>query len=84
MKVTKVTVKKIENQGTLVADAHVVLDGEFVLKGIKIIKTDKGTFVAMPDKKDKQGKYHEVFHPITKEFRDKLVSAVLTEYEVQQ
>lgn len=80
MKITEVQIRKIENQGKLKADARVVLDGEFVIKGIKVIQSEDKCFVAMPDKKDSQNRYHEVCHPITKEFRDKLSEAVLTEY----
>ena len=80
MKITEVKVTKIENQGNLKGAARVVLDNEFIVKGIKIIQSEEKCFIAMPDKKDKQGRFHEVCHPITKEFRDKLSEAILTEF----
>lgn len=80
MKITEVRIRKIENKGALKADAQVVLDDEFVVKGIKVIESDEKTFIAMPDKKDKAGRYHEVCHPINKEFREKLSDAILEKY----
>ena len=80
MKITEVRIRKIEDMGALKADASVVLDDEFVVKGIKVIDSNDKVFIAMPDKKDKSGRYHEVCHPIKKEFREKLSDAILEKY----
>ena len=79
MKITNVKVFKLDTE-PLVGSAQVVFDDEFVVTGIKIIKSKNSTFIAMPDKKDKDGKYHEVCHPISKECREKISEAVLSEY----
>lgn len=80
MKITEVRIRKIENMEALKADAQVVFDDVFVIKGIKVIESNENTFIAMPDKKDKAGRYHEVCHPIRKEFREELSDAILAKY----
>jgi stage V sporulation protein G len=75
-----VTVWPVEDKNNLLAFANVTLNDSFVVKGLKVCTGENGHFVAMPSAKDKQGEYHDVAFPITAEFRQKLVDAVLEEY----
>ena len=45
-----------EPAGSLLAFASVNLGGCFAVNGIRIMDTKKGTFIAMPGRKDKEGK----------------------------
>ena len=67
-------------EGNLMAYANVTLGGCFAVKGIRVMDSEKGTFVAMPDRKDSKGEYHEVCFPITAEMREALNTAVMDEY----
>ena len=65
------------------AIASANIGGAFAIHGIKIMDSDKGLFVSMPQSKyEKDGKTHysEIFHPVTAEARNKLYNAVLTAY----
>ena len=66
------------------AIASANIGGAFAIHGIKIMDSDKGLFVSMPQSKyEKDGKTHysEIFHPITAESRTTLNDAVLNAYE---
>lgn len=63
--------KLIDNGLPLKATATVTIDGGYAVHNVRVIKTDKGTFMGMPFEsyKDKDGneKRKDVFHPITSE-----------------
>ena len=40
--------KLIENGKPLKATCSVTMDGQFAIHGVKVIKTEKGSFIAMP------------------------------------
>ena len=45
------------------------------------MNSEKGTFVAMPSRKDGEGNYHDICCPTTPEMRKVLNAAVLGEYQ---
>lgn len=66
------------------AIASVVIGGAFAIHGIKIIDTEKGLFVQMPQtsyEKDGKKQYCDIFHPITADARQELKDQVLDAYE---
>lgn len=82
MKITSVKVKKInEENSRLVGAASVVIDKEFIIKDIKIIKVDNRLFLAMPSQKMPDGSYSDIAHPLNAECRKSFEDAILTEYD---
>ena len=79
--------KIIENGKPLKATCSVTMDGQFTVHGVKVIKTEKGSFIAMPYEsyKDADGneQRRDVFHPITSEARRAMEAAVLSAYEAK-
>ena len=61
-----VKVYPTRESGSLLAFASVNLGGCFAVNGIRIMDTKKGTFIAMPGRKDQEGKYHDICCPIRK------------------
>ncbi len=55
--------------------------GDFLVKGLRVVNGQKGLFLAMPQEKGKDGKWYDVFLPLTKEARESLSEAVLATYE---
>ncbi len=55
--------------------------GDFLVKGLRVVSGQKGLFLAMPQEKGKDGKWYDVFLPLTKEARESLSEAVLATYE---
>ena len=66
--------------GTLLANASVSLNGVFAIRGVRVIDSEKGPFVAMPAYRARDG-YRDVCFPCTAEFREQLNAAVLDAYE---
>ena len=55
--------------------------GDFIIKGLRVLKGQKGLFLGMPQEKGKDGKWYNTFYPKTKEARDSLTEVVLTAYQ---
>lgn len=81
--ITEVRIYKTKGNGNVKAYASVSFDNEFVVKGLKIVEGEKGLWVSMPSRKMKDGSFQDIFHPVSKEARDKIVDAVLKAYEEQ-
>jgi len=61
--------------------AMVTLDtGEFLLSGIRVVDAGTGPFVAMPQKKGKDGKYYDTVHPTSDRMKEDINNAVLAEF----
>ncbi len=80
MNITDVRVYLRNGKQNIKAFASVTLDDVFAVKDLCILESAKGLFVAMPARRDAQGKYHDVAHPITREFRDRIQGQVLEAY----
>ena len=66
------------------AYASANIGGAFAIHGIRVVDSQKGLFVQMPQssyQKDGKTVYQDIFHPITADARTKLNSAVLSAYE---
>ncbi len=77
--------RMIDYEGSKVkAIASANIGGSFAIHGIRVVDSQKGPFVAMPQssyEKDGQKRYSDLFHPITAEAREELNGAVLDAYE---
>ena len=81
MDITDVRVRPVEKaDGKMKAVASITINGEFVVHDIKVIEGDKGYFVAMPSKKDGNGDYKDIAHPINTATRKTIQDAVLAKY----
>ena len=82
MKITNVKVKKLEEKenSRLIGSASIVIDNEFKVSGIKIIKGNSRIFAAMPSEKMPDNTFKDIAHPVNMECRQKLEEAILTEF----
>ena len=85
MKISEVRIRKVENsdESKLKAVASVTIDECFVVHDIKIIKGESGMFIAMPSKKDKNGEFKDIAHPINPATRQELSDAVIKAFAEQ-
>lgn len=72
---------RLSGDSNLKAFADVSFAGMFMVKGLKVVEGKNGLFVGMPGRKDKDGKWHDTAHPLTKEFKELLNDVVLSAYE---
>lgn len=76
-----VKVYPTQDSKNLLATATVTLGGCFAIRGIRILDSERGAFVSMPQRKNAQGEYKDICFPTTAEMRKELHSAVLGEYQ---
>ena len=69
-----------DSDSKLKAFADVAI-GDFIVKGLRVVKGEKGLFISMPQEKAKDGKWYNSFFPVTKEARESLSEMVLTAYQ---
>lgn len=82
MKITKVSVKKVENSNPrMKGTAYVELDECFAIENIRIIERQDGTlFAAMPSKKMPNGEYKDTCHPVNEETRKMFNETIIEAY----
>ena len=81
MEITDIRVRKIASDGKMKAIVSVTLDNMLVIHDIKVIEGVEKMFVAMPSRKNAEGEYKDIVHPITSQLRETLQSAILAKYE---
>ena len=82
MKITSVTVRKIEKENSRMKGiASVLIDDCFAVHDIRIIEGDNGLFIAMPSRPVATGGYRDTAHPINAETRQMFEKAILKAYE---
>lgn len=81
MKITNVNVNTVEKENSkLKGLATVILDDQIAIHNIKIVKGERGLFLAMPSRKIDDDKYADIVHPITKESRKMLEDVIFEKY----
>jgi stage V sporulation protein G len=79
MEITDIQVHLVDDV-KLKAYVAVILDHCFVVKDLKIIEGNNGLFLAMPNKKGKDGIHRDIAHPINAATRKLFESSILRAY----
>ena len=80
MEISDIKIRKTFDEGPLKAIVSVTFDNELVVHDVKIIYAKEKLFLIMPSRKNPDGTYKDIVHPINSEFRLKLESAILANY----
>jgi stage V sporulation protein G len=80
MEITEVEIRLV-NDVKLKAFATIVIDNCFVIRGLKIISGQTGTFVAMPNRKRRDGDFQDIAHPINNATRKWMEDVILDKYK---
>ncbi len=81
MVITDIKVRKLFSEGPMKAIVSVTFDGQLALHDIKVISVREKNFIVMPSRKNADGTYRDIVHPINAEFRNKLEEDVIRAYE---
>ncbi len=85
MQITSVNVKKIEKEDSRMKGiASVLIDDCFAVRDIRIIEGNDGLFIAMPSRKNNDGDYHDIAHPINSETRKMFEDAIFEAYNKEE
>jgi stage V sporulation protein G len=80
VKITKVEIRPMRNEGNLKAFCSVIFDGVFIVHSVKIIQGKESLFVAMPSRAGKNGEFRDTAHPIDNQFRLEMEDLILGRY----
>lgn len=81
MDITDIRIRKIYDEDRLKALVSVTLGQELAIHDIKVIQGPDRLFIAMPSRKDENGLYRDIVHPINKNIRQQLEEAILEVYQ---
>ena len=82
IKITDIKIRKVFDAGDnpMKAVVSITLDGLLAVHDIKVIYAKERYFVVMPSKKNPDGSYRDVVHPIAASLREELHDAILKAY----
>ena len=80
MEITEIRITLREDE-KLRGFASITLDDCFVIRGLKIIEGANGMFVAMPNRKRKDGSFQDIAHPINAQTREWMESQIVAAYK---
>ena len=71
---------RFDNDSSLKAFVDVTINGQVLVKGVRLVEGKNGLFVAMPKEKSKDGKWYESVSLLDKESKQELHEAVIEAY----
>lgn len=83
MEITDVKIRKIMSEGRLRAVVSVTVDDMLAVHDIKVVQGDDRLFVAMPSRKDENGIFRDIVHPISASGRKLFEERILEAYNEQ-
>jgi len=83
MVVTDVRVRRITQEGKMRAIVSITLDDCFAVHDVRVIEGSNGLFVAMPSKRNPNGDFRDIAHPINANTRGEIQRAVIDAYTAE-
>ena len=80
MQITDIKIRKTFDDGPLKAVVSLTFDAQLAVHDIKVIHANDRYFIVMPSRKNGDGTYRDITHPISADFRMMIEEAVLTAY----
>ena len=80
MIISDIKVRKLFDEGPMKAIVSVTFDGQLAVHDIKVINARDKFFIVMPSRKNPDGTYRDIVHPINAPFRKVLEDAVIDAY----
>ena len=85
MKITYIRIRLITNEDSkLKAVASITIEDCFVVHDIKVLEGNQGYFISMPNRKNPDGNYRDVAHPINTPTREEINKLILAKYEEEK
>ena len=80
MQITEIKIRLMDEE-RLKAFASVTFDNCFVVHNMKVVQGDNGLLLCMPSRKTVTDQHRDLVHPITRQFRSYLETAVFKVYQ---
>lgn len=85
MEISNIRIFKANQKGAVLAYANIILDGKFIIRGIKLLETEKsGRFIAMPSRRianSEKRSYRDICHPLDSSIREELTDKIFEAYD---
>ena len=83
MEITNIKIFKTNRGGPVLAYANVILDDQFIIRGITLLEMEKGRFISMPSRRVRNGdrNFRDVCHPLNNNVREELTKKVFDAYD---
>ncbi|MBD5142459.1 MAG: septation regulator SpoVG [Oscillospiraceae bacterium] len=81
MEITDIKIRKVITEGRLRAVVSITLDQMLAIHDIKIVQGDTRLFIAMPSRKDENGIFRDIVHPIMPDARKMIEESILDAYQ---
>ena len=81
MNITDIRVRRLLTEGRLRAVVSITLNNELAIHDIKVIEGPERLFVAMPSRREENGTFRDIVHPISPDARHTLETAILEAYQ---
>ena len=82
MNISDVRVRLVKSENSKVkASVSITIDGCFVIHDIKVIEGNDGYFAAMPSRKNPDGEFKDIVHPLDTQTRTELNALILKAFE---
>lgn len=80
MNITDIRIRRTYRDNRLRALVSITVDGDLAVHDIKVIEGPERLFVAMPSRKDDNGVFRDIVHPISAEARAVVEEHILNAY----
>ncbi len=80
MNISDIKIRKTMSEGRLRAIVSITLEDTLAVHDIKIVQGDERMFVAMPSRKDENGVFRDIVHPISPAARQLVEDQILDAY----
>lgn len=84
MEITDIKVRKLLCEGKLRAVVSITLDDVLAVHDIKIVQGEERLFAAMPSRREENGGFRDIVHPISKQTREQIENAVISAYKEER
>ncbi len=81
MEITDIKIRKIITEGRLRAVVSMTVDHMLAVHDIKVVQGDERLFIAMPSRKDENGVFRDIVHPILPDARKAIEESILDAYQ---
>lgn len=81
MKITDIKIRKTFDDGPLRAVVSMTLDDQLAVHDVKVIYARDRYFVVMPSRKNPDGTFRDMVHPINAAFREEVETAIIDAYQ---
>lgn len=81
MTVSDVRIRRTVQDGRLRAVVSITLDNCIAVHDIRLVQGDDRMFVAMPSRRDDEGRYRDIIHPINSDIRNQIEDRIIEAYQ---